>query len=78
MHEIGIAKELLQLAFKQAKGKKIVKMQVELGDDGHTTPASLRDAFGILAKNTIAEGCQLQIVKSGDLETRLVCLDIDG
>ena len=76
MHEIGVAKELLKLAFQKAEGRKILRLSVELGDDGHTTPATLREAFGILSKNTIAEGCELQIAQTKDLETRLISLDI--
>ena len=76
MHDVTMAKEILRIAFEKAKGKKIVSLKIELGEDGHTTAESLSEALSLLAVNTGAEGCKLEITKSKDLETRLVSLDI--
>jgi hydrogenase nickel incorporation protein HypA/HybF len=77
MHEIGVAKEILKLGLEKAQGRKIKKLKVELGDDGHTTPQSLTDAFAMVAAGTIAEGAVLAITRTKDLESRLLELEVE-
>jgi hydrogenase nickel incorporation protein HypA/HybF len=77
MHEIGIAKEMLELALEKANGKKIKSMLIELAEDGHTTPESLKEAFSLVAKGTIAENASLQIVKIKDFDSRLLELQVE-
>ena len=77
MHEIGIAKEMLELALEKANGKKIKSMIIELAHDGHTTPDSLKEAFGLVAKGTVAENANLQIIKIKDFDSRLLELEVE-
>lgn len=77
MHEVGIVKEILNLALEKASGKKIVRIKIELGEDGHTTEGSLAGAFALISKGTVAEGCRLEIIKSRDLENRLLELEVE-
>ena len=78
MHEVGVAKEILKIALAQAGGKKIVAMKIELGNDGHTTPESLRHAFSHVAANTPAQGARLDIAPVQVLESRVVDIDVEG
>jgi hydrogenase nickel incorporation protein HypA/HybF len=78
MHEVGVAKEVLQLCLGKAEGKRIKKIKVELGNDGHTTPESLTHAFEMVAKGTIAENARLHIIKGADLESRVIELEVEG
>ena len=77
MHEVGIAKEIMRLALEKAGGKKIKSLTIELGNDGHTTPKSLHDAFGLIAKGTAADGAKLSIRPTEALESRLVELEVE-
>ena len=78
MHEVGVAKEVLSLCLEKAKGKRIRVIKVELGNDGHTTPGSLTNAFELVAKGTVAENARLDIVKGADLESRVIELEVEG
>lgn len=77
MHEVGVAKEILSLALEKAQGRKIKRLKVELGDDGHTTPQTLSNAFEMVAKGTIAEGALLVISRTKDLENRLLEFEVE-
>jgi len=78
MHEVGVAKEILALAMEKSGGKKIKTLKVELGDDGHTTPETLAGAFTLVAKGTPAEGASLDIIRTRELESRLLELEVEG
>lgn len=78
MHEVGIAKEVLSIALEKAAGKKIKSITVELADDGHTTAATLNNAFTIISKGTLAEGAVLKIHKTDDLESRVLEIEVEG
>jgi Zn finger protein HypA/HybF involved in hydrogenase expression len=77
MHEVGVAKEILKLGLEKAQGRKIKILKIELGDDGHTTPKSLTDAFAMVAAGTLAEGAILAITRTKDLESRLLELEVE-
>jgi len=77
MHEVGVAKEILSLALGKAQGRKIKRLKIELGDDGHTTPQTLSNAFELVAKGTIAEGASLIISRTKDLESRLLEFEVE-
>jgi len=77
MHEVGVAREILKLAMEKAQGSKIKSLKIELGDDGHTTPKSLSEAFVMVAKGSIAEGASLAITRTKELESRLLELEVE-
>jgi Zn finger protein HypA/HybF involved in hydrogenase expression len=78
MHEVGVAREILKIALENARGKKIKNIKVALAEDGHTTPESLTHAFSLVAKETLADGAELTIEKTQELESRVVDLDVEG
>jgi Zn finger protein HypA/HybF involved in hydrogenase expression len=78
MHEIGVAREILNLGLEKAQGRKIKSLKVELGDDGHTTPKSLTHAFAMVAAGTLAEGASLTITRTKELESRLLELEVES
>ena len=77
MHEVGVAREILKIALENAKGKKIKHIRVALAEDGHTTPASLTDAFSLIAKGTAAEEALLTIQETQEFESRVVELEVE-
>lgn len=70
MHDIMLAKEILDEVLKQSKKnkfKKISKVVVSLGQfiehDEEILPENLRENFQLLAKNTLAADAELIIKK---------------
>lgn len=77
MHEVGVAREVLKIALEKAQGKKIVSITVELADDGHTTPVSLKHAYEAVSAGTNAAGARLKVRKCSGLESRVVELEVE-
>jgi len=77
MHELSLANEILSLALKEARDRKVTSIKIALAEDGHTTAESLSEAFGLASQGTLAEGARLDIQKSNDLETRMVELEVE-
>ena len=77
MHEVGVAKEVLGITLGKANGRKVVRIQVELGDDGHTTPESLKHAFELAAKGTLAETAMLEVTRGSGLESRVIEFEVE-
>jgi hydrogenase nickel incorporation protein HypA/HybF len=77
MHELSIAGEILNLTLKEARGRRITSIKIALAEDGHTTPESLSEAFGLASQGTLAEGARLDIQKSNDFQTRVVELEVE-
>lgn len=77
MHEVGVAKEIVKLAREKSGGRKVLAMKIELGNDGHTTPETLRHAFGHVAAGTCAEGARLDITPVQQLESRVVEMEVE-
>ena len=74
MHDIMLAKEILDTAIKQAKKNKlkiISKIVLGLGKfvehNEEILPENLRQNFNLLAKNTMAEKAELIIKKINKL-----------
>lgn len=77
MHELSLANTILKLVLKEAKNRKVISVKIALAQDGHTTPQSLSEAFSLAAEGTLAQGAQLDIKKAGDLETRVLKLEVE-
>ncbi|MCK9594559.1 MAG: hydrogenase/urease maturation nickel metallochaperone HypA [Candidatus Omnitrophica bacterium] len=78
MHEVGVAREILKLTLEKAGNKKVKSIKIELGDDGHTTPETLINAFQMVAKGSIAESARLDINKGQGLESRVLELEVEN
>ena len=62
----GLLDEVSRLAREQQM-RKITKIRVNLGEDGHVSPESLRFYFEEQSRRTVAEGANLEIESvSGD------------
>ena len=62
MHGAHVTEEMLKLALKRAEEegiKKITRIGLVLGQQGHLTPESVELHFETASKNTPAEGAQL-------------------
>lgn len=75
MHEAGIAKNILDIAFAEASrrpGKKITLIAVKVGKMAALDEASLRFAFDAIKAETPAESARLDVIK---IPLSGLCLD---
>jgi hydrogenase nickel incorporation protein HypA/HybF len=65
MHEMGIAAEIVRIAVEsipdEMAGSRVVRVHLKVGRLSAVVPDSLRFCFEIVAKQTPAEGAQLDI-----------------
>lgn len=62
MHELGIMKDVLATALRVAeenKGKKVTKITLRVGAMSGIVPRFCSSMFEVIAKDTIAEGCEV-------------------
>lgn len=62
MHELSIASAILQLALDQAGTRRIARVGVVVGHLRQVVPQALRFSFELVARDTPAEGAELEIV----------------
>ena len=74
MHELSISSAIVDTAVRHAAGRPVTRVAVRIGRLRQVVPASLSFCFGLVAKDTVCDGAQL------DLEivpARLRCADCD-
>jgi hydrogenase nickel incorporation protein HypA/HybF len=72
MHELSVASAILNTAVKHAEGRPVDVVSIRVGRLRQVVPDSLRFYFEIVARDTICENAELQIV---EIEARLCCSD---
>lgn len=60
MHELSLTQTLLELALKNAGGKKVIAVDLLLGEFSDERPEALRFYWEDIAKGTPAEGAALR------------------
>ena len=63
MHEAGIARQALEYALNTSAardGRRITRLRLALGSDGHMAPESFSFHFEALSAGTVAEGAALE------------------
>jgi hydrogenase nickel incorporation protein HypA/HybF len=59
MHELAIAEALVAIAECHARGRRVTRVEVEVGHLRQVVPAALEFAFELVARDTAVEGAQL-------------------
>ena len=59
MHELAIAESVVDIAVRHARGRRVVKVELEVGHLRQVVPAALEFAFGLVASGTTVEGAEL-------------------
>lgn len=78
MHEVSLAERMLRIALEvagQHGGPKITGARLLLGSLSCAEPETLRFAFEIASRGTLADGCKLEIVH---VPARLKCRECGG
>jgi hydrogenase nickel insertion protein HypA len=60
MHEVGVAQEILNLAFQNSKGAKITRLGITLGNRSGVDRSALEFALSALGEGTNADGCAIE------------------
>jgi hydrogenase nickel incorporation protein HypA/HybF len=63
MHEVGVAQEILAIAFKNAGAKKITRLGISVGSRSGVDRSSLEFAINALREGTAASDCVIDIVE---------------
>jgi hydrogenase nickel incorporation protein HypA/HybF len=61
MHELSIATAILDVARRHAAGRRVVRVEVQVGHLRQVVPASLDFAFGLVVQGTALDGAELLI-----------------
>ena len=67
MHELGITRNIVAIVGERAAGRKVDRVQLEIGDMTAIMPDAIRFCFDVCAEGTVLEGAMLEILEvSGD------------
>jgi hydrogenase nickel incorporation protein HypA/HybF len=72
MHELSIAEAVLAVALEHAQGRRIVRVELSVGELRQVVPDALSFAFELVAADTDAEGAELvisHVSATGDCRT---------
>lgn len=70
MHEFSIASAVVDTALAHAAGQRVTVVRVRAGRLRQVVPSSLEFSFGIVSRETVAEGARLELEV---VEARLAC-----
>ena len=61
MHELSLARAILDAALRHGDGQRVLSVRMRAGRLRQAVPESLRFYFGIVAQGTPAEGAELEL-----------------
>jgi hydrogenase nickel incorporation protein HypA/HybF len=61
MHELAIAESVVDIAVRHAAGRRVVRVELEVGHLRQVVPTALEFAFEMVARGTTAEGAELSM-----------------
>jgi len=59
MHELAIAESVVDIAVRHAGGRRVVRVELEVGHLRQVVPAALEFAFELVGKGTAVDGAEL-------------------
>ena len=63
MHELGITQNIVAIVAEYAKGAKVQRVLIEIGNLSAIMPDAVRFCFDICSKGTVLEGAVLEIIE---------------
>ncbi|MBO3460092.1 hydrogenase maturation nickel metallochaperone HypA [Aetokthonos hydrillicola Thurmond2011] len=67
MHELGITQNIVAIVAEHAKGVKVKRVLLEIGQLSAIMPDAIRFCFDICAQGTVLEGATLEILETPGL-----------
>ena len=61
MHELSIAESIVQIASRQANGRRVTKVQMKVGHLRQVVSSALVFSFELVAEGTPVEGAELEM-----------------
>jgi hydrogenase nickel incorporation protein HypA/HybF len=61
VHELSIAESVLEIASRHARGRRVQRIELQVGHLRQVVPSALQFAFALLADGTCAHGAELVI-----------------
>ena len=61
MHELAIAESVVRIACEHAGGRRVARVELQVGHLRQVVPSALEFAFGLVADGTPAAGAELAI-----------------
>ena len=61
MHELAIAESVVDIAVRHARGRRVTRVELEVGHLRQVVPAALDFAFELVARGTPVEGAELEM-----------------
>ena len=61
MHELSIAESVVDVAARNARGRKVTRVELRVGHLRQVVPSALTFAFELVAQGTAIEGAELAI-----------------
>ncbi len=61
MHELSIAGSIVEIASRQANGRRVTKVRMKVGHLRQVVPSALAFSFELVAEGTPAEGAELEM-----------------
>jgi hydrogenase nickel incorporation protein HypA/HybF len=62
MHELAIAQAVVDIVERHAAGRRVERVELRVGRLRQVVPSALRFGFELAARDTVAEGAELEIV----------------
>lgn len=63
MHEMSITQGIIELCLEHANGRRILSLDVEIGELSSMVPEAIEFCFEACSQETLLEGAQLNIIR---------------
>lgn len=73
MHEMSITEGIIEICQKHAGGKKVISIDVEIGDLSSVVPEAIEFCFEACSTGTVLEGATLKIIRIPGLGCCMEC-----
>ncbi|MCM8774483.1 MAG: hydrogenase/urease maturation nickel metallochaperone HypA [Candidatus Omnitrophica bacterium] len=77
MHELGICKEILDFVISQARGKRVLRIKVEIPQEEHLTTQLFKEIFKIVSYRTKVEEADIEVTVSPIDEVRVGEIELE-
>ena len=77
MHELGITRNIVSIVGDAARGRRVVRITLEVGALAGVEPRAIAFCFDVVARGTAAEGAVLDIVPLAGNQLSIKTMEIE-
>jgi hydrogenase nickel incorporation protein HypA/HybF len=77
MHELGITRNIVSIVGQAARGRRVVRITLEVGALAGVEPRAIAFCFDVVARGTAAEGAVLDIVPLAGNQLSIKTMEIE-